>query len=544
MYRISFYNLPASRDGGLLLVPNAGTPAEIATQYVKHRTTEIFTELQFRRDQASIVVTTPTVTGNYIRIARTTTATVGDYASDDTTDITYAWIMDIIPFPTADGDERSWIVYLDIDPWITFLYSQDKTARDASKIYGRLMRTSRFGSNIMPVRRIPPLKPDWNGVQPKYYGPNPRSLLAGIVYRYSVILCATTPDGDLVQLILRATESSERTQKDAVDSVYDRLVYASNAVSYESNTLPGNPTNISVSKVYIIPDEWIQTDMLASGTWTIHAKRGSGNIDFKTATQFSHDHTGTIEPLLVATYSIREIINLKEATDPTFKPYTTVFIRTPKQAIPIDCDMSIDQSSESRVYAYLAISNGGMNDDGISIVIKVGDQVHDVSDDFTVDFAINEQALRQVQHKELTALQGISTVVGTLGGVVGGVASGNYFGAVQSLVGGANSLGGMVANRTTPATMRAGGSAAGTLSYATLIYFEVYYEPVNKYEIDQTAENYGYELADAVYENIGLPDNEACQMENARILPSVQFGETYKQRIAQDLARGMCFKNL
>ena len=109
---------------------------------------------------------------------------------------------------------------------------------------------------------------------------------------------------------------------------------------------------------------------------------------------------------------------------------------------------------------YISIPCLGDFSSAIKVYAMVNGVQVDLSNDFKLDFVINETALQTAQSQVATGINVAANVIGAVGGVAGGIASGNYFGAVQSLVGGASGISDHLAQLAQPAQTQATQSAA------------------------------------------------------------------------------------
>lgn len=109
----------------------------------------------------------------------------------------------------------------------------------------------------------------------------------------------------------------------------------------------------------------------------------------------------------------------------------------------------------------------------IFIGLEANGEMYDITNAFKMPITQNANAVYATQHAQSLAIQSVAGVVGAVGGVVGGLASGNYFGAVQSAFGGISSVLDKIDATSTPASVRTSGNGifncerwrCGTLLY-------------------------------------------------------------------------------
>ena len=149
----------------------------------------------------------------------------------------------------------------------------------------------------------------------------------------------------------------------------------------------------------------------------------------------------------------------------TVPPGGKVFVGTPGRVVELDT-LTWRESSGACVPAdidiYVRFSGGRSGfgaSDSLTIILFDGTGFLDISPDYEVSVAVNEGAARMAQQKTATALQLATNVIGAAGGIAGGVASGNWFGAVQSAAGGVEAVIQPSVEKSTPARVAYQGGA-------------------------------------------------------------------------------------
>lgn len=194
---------------------------------------------------------------------------------------------------------------------------------------------------------------------------------------------------------------------------------------------------------------------------------------------------------------------------------------------------------------YVSIASSG--DDGIKLYLQTGEEFIDISDDYAADFAANTAAVQQAQQKQLIALQAITGVIGAAGGAAGGVASGNYFGAVQSIAGGVQSIAQIAASRKSPAQIRGNGGVASFFAMAqTLLLGISLGNPANLTEINATETEFGCIYDGSPYKIFGAHDLELDNFYRFDdvLIENMTGGESAKNEIAIALRNGVRFVEL
>ena len=483
MFRFTFYRIPFMRGGTRVPALAAGSPAVSALE--KYKKAEVVTRLQFSETQAQAVInngdTLADSGANYMRVARTTSETVGDYSTD--TAAAFYWVDDIQLLAAAEGATPAALVSFTPDPWLTDFYASES----APTVHGRIAQTTYTSDALESEIRTVDAEPVGFGAAPptvwgylenggtgNFYSP----VATGANYR----VCVTC-----------ASENGEIFGYESLE-VYDRnnVLKTALQVSRIASVKVQNPPqtyNLSVLKIYILPQS------------------ATPNIGEDKADLYGTDGL----PLPVTMYPMVPATDLRGGSGsatvtepetpfkPLFAPQVRKFLCTPKRAIELKTINFIGGGS-TKGYAVVArlfvrYSRESMSD-ALQIMVIVNGELVDVSDDFTVDFAVNEELLRQSQQKELYALQAISNALGAAGGVVGGLSSGNYFGAVQAAAGGISGLVSPRAAARTPATVKGDGSASIAVGQCGLLSLVLYDDYGNAETIAASVEKYGY-----VFEN-------------------------------------------
>lgn len=266
--------------------------------------------------------------------------------------------------------------------------------------------------------------------------------------------------------------------------------------------------NIKISRIYAIPVAWTKTSF----------------PNFKPVSYdlVSQDGKNTWPANFVAVSggdfgANAEIQIFQDNLEYLFDPYSSVYLFTPSRVIEIQ-----DPTCQRRIDIFLGVG-AEYGSDQISVTMLLDGKTYDITDDFLIDFAINEQSLWQEQHGQEVVLNKVAAAIGGIGGVVGGVVSGNYFGAVQSLVGGVSSFVGMDSGLKDPAVQKGQGSFLTTYVQRSHIFALILSGHTQRNDpYMEYVKRYGYTLTEPVFVRYkGYPTDDPSTL----LYPSADLGD-------------------
>lgn len=467
MYRIVFFKIPFMRGG--YRVPATPFGDKPIAHMGNYKVAEVVTDMAFSEQQRQIILAHDTAVqvdngaANFCYVAYTSTAATGNYENDSRP--AYYWVDDIefLGVPPAENEPAA-MVTISPDVWLTDFFPNTPTVR------GRLAQSSNL---IATSPREPTVTPQF-----QYGAITVTNALAGTHVR--TVGFFVQDDGEIICLAMSAQQS--------ILAVQNYVQYMGNASKYLISEQESK--NIKCLRVYIVPEDFFTLD---DGT-NIFNNNDAGKIE--TADGL---HVGVFSPRgsTKTFYQMLHVFDI-DGSD-VMGVNDKAYIATPSRFIEIVNGRGLvflpsGETSPRVQYAasvYISLSAAGEN--GMQILFLCGNEFVDVSDDFMVDFAVNDDAVRQAQHKQLFAVRNITGAIGAIGGAVGGAASGNYFGAVQSIAGGAEQLVSRAAERKSPANVTGSGDAMGALwSVDMLVYFVKMSTIINGDEVDAAADEFGY----------------------------------------------------
>lgn len=467
-------------------VPALAAGATAVSALEKYKKTEIVTALQFSETQAQAVINNGDAIAdsgaNYMRVARTTSETVGDYSTD--TAAAFYWVDDIQLLAAAEGRTPAALVSFTPDPWLTDFFAPEASPT----VRGRLAQTTFENSliinevrtcNIRQVGIDPTKKTEYfdGGACPERFYP------ASNLDKFRVLATYASENGEIFGFMTHIDKLKHDILDVALDMSRVAKVHQGDAVAVPQDFA------LSPLKIYILPSYWCE------------------GLENETDTDFDLFFGGGLS-VGTAGISVRRI-KAGTAPDPPFEislarrrfdpKRQRAFIGTPKRIVEVQtCPSGLSNDHVTFGGIFVQYSNGSMSD-ALQITMYINGEFQDISDDFTIDFAVNEASLRQAQQKEFFALNAISNVVGAVGGAVGGFASGNYFGAIQSIVGGVQGLMQPAAERRQPATLRGDGNVAIAVTTEGILQGWIVSNETNTESIDAYISEYGYTLENAPF---------------------------------------------
>lgn len=484
-YNVRVYNIPFMKDGEEVFLPVAGSADPYGdilgdgalNDYIIFNS--YADDMEFIASQSQIIISgseddalnNRILSSNYIAITRVKN---GEEVKSSTL---FYWVDAVERLDTADGyKDASFVFRISKDYFMSSLAPN----QNGVTVQGRILQTTQStGEN--GDARIP--------IQPDYTGMTISRQEGWDLGDISAVAACVTPQGsfNMIEIPISMIENIEEFQGLSHRVLAAAVLQmASTIVSYlPATNSPLGRVNVNISRVFAIPRRWLE----------FFNRSAIASVTFKAA--------GTSELSLSGAYFITE----KNATDAenyygydmvdtltAFRSYditdgTKIYIRTPSRTVELSGNMAIQ--TNRTVDIYMTVSRGGS--DLPKIFMVAGGTMIDISEDFTIDFAINEAALWEAQHKTASIMKYISTAMSAAGGVAGGLASQNYFGAVQSAVAGVTGISSMIAERTEPASVTSGGSAAnGLIQIGLLGAIEI--RAKNELYIQSMIAQYGYIL--------------------------------------------------
>ena len=520
MYRIVFFKIPFMRGG--YRVPACPFGDKPITHMAAYKVAEVVTDLAFAETQREIVVDGDTAIAaddgmaNYAYIAQTNNSTIGNYNNDVRP--AYYWVDDLQFVGVQGNDTPAAVVTISPDVWLTDFFSSQPI------VQGRLAQ-----STVL-------------------FGESPRTPIVAPVFdqRFNYQANALTGNGFLVVGVF--TDARGGIQAYAVDAynmaLAEQWVQAIGGAAKITITVPSAPAQdieISCIRVYIIPDDFATTT------------DGESIVKTSTATKYLITSANDVK-IDVYPFATLGGVGLKRVHDVTlpvagnFRDLNSkAWICTPARFVELNEMRGISWDGATPLAASFFISASSGGDDGIKIYMQVGTEFIDVSDDFAADFATNTQAVQQAQQKQLIALQAITGVIGAAGGAVGGLASGNYFGAVQSIAGGVETVAGLGQAKRTPAQMRGNGGVAAFYGFTnTLVLLLSLGTPANSDEISAVEAEYGwqYDNAPCMNFNAGGMALDAYYRFADVAVSNMTGGQGAQQEVANALAAGVRFVDI
>lgn len=513
MYRFVFFKIPFMRGG--YRVPATPFGDDPIDHMSKYKVTEIVTDLAFAETQREIVVNGDTAiaidngAANYVYIAQTNSDTIGVYTKDMRP--AYYWVDDLQFVGVSSGTPAA-IVTISPDVWLTDFFSGSPIVK------GRIAQSTALFSG------------------------SPRTPLVAPVFdqRYNVQIDALT--GDSFWVVGVFTDARGGIQSYAISArnmilakQWAQTMGGAAKITITVPSAPAQDIEISCIRVYIIPDDFATT---TAGARIV-------NTSTKTGYVITSANDVKIDVYPFATFGSVGLKRVHDVPLPSAGNFSGLssksWICTPARFVELSEMRGISWDNSKPLAASFFISASSSGDDGIKIYMQVGTEFIDVSDDFLADFATNAQAVQQAQQKQLVALQAITGVVGAAGGVAGGVASGNYFGAVQSIAGGVQSIAGLGQARRTPAQMRGNGGVAAFYGFTnTLVLLVDMGTPVNDDEIDDIESEFGWQYDNAPMKtyNANIPTDNYYRFSEV-VVENVTGGTAAAEEIATAFATGV-----
>lgn len=522
-YRMTFYSIPYMRGG--VDVPISAAPAgDIRLDLEKYFISEIISDKQFSETQNQIVITDASgiSLANYMRIARTTASEPQQNYNLDK-DEAFFWVDDIqITGATRNSDgQPAAIVTIAPDPWLTDFC--DASAKEKIRIRGRLKQSTKEQAG---ERISPPVEPVTDFSKLNFADVSGTS---GADALFDVVGVFTEATGGLI--ICASKTGKKRIEEDVSNPNITDYVYYFSKVAFWRYSAQPKEGNIAANcvKLLVVPNSWIE--------WS---KQGT-DITLTT------DSDRELDAVRISIKSGFGLKLVESITAPTsFSPKFNYFMITPTRVIRLEnTPYVLDPAYTSIANIYVGVPYG-FSSDNIAIFLEVEGEILDITDDFQADFAINDQALKQAQQKENTTLSVMTGVIGGVGGIVGGVSSGNYFGAIQSALGGASALMAPTLARKTPAAQRGSGNVITAIYGQGILAIASTYQLTNETQYDAALSRFGYIYPNKPYvelEGFNSARGNFFSFEEVDV-SGITGGQASAAEIAADLIRGVNLKEL
>ena len=520
MYRFTLYRIPTMR-GGVSVLSSFGdryTDLEIYQlgetvsdlTFDEGQTEVYFADLNAVYDPPSGSGATDIMSANYMRVAFTPSAV--QPATNDS-DPAWFWVTGIELIGTrTSAAKRPARVRISSDPWGDMFDTVYNGGAGSPFFKGLLRQTTKY--TLLPGAKLsPPVKPAGN------YSATITPLDMGTDDLY-VILTAMSDSGGMWGLISETA------------AAIDEATFTAALQAFTTATKVGD-TNISPLHVYVLPKSWIPSRWLSGSTKTVTSQSGL-SVSAKLLDADTYNATYTVSSGL------------------TVAAWDKVYFRTPGRTIEIDTKVSsLSPTSFSlpNPYVYIQYSGGaggfGASEE-LTILLRVGDSFYDVSRDYETTVAVNDTAVKMSQQRLATVVGVASDVIGAAGGAVGGFASGNYFGGIQSLVGGVDALVNVATERKNPAQLKTAGGVmnayyAGAGALARILCHSV----TNEAQIESAVDYMGMIAESPSCATVGTSSTD-FQGGNFYKFDMVEWidcpiGEDAAQQICADFVRGVKF---
>lgn len=523
MYRIVFFKIPFMRGGYRVPVVAEGRIPLAAL--LSYKIAEVATDLAFAETQREIVIdgdTAETVDAgkaNYIYIAQ-----CENLASSYNNDVhpAYYWLDDLQFYGVQDGTGSApAVVTISPDVWLTDFCSGATTVR------GRIAQST---VNIATMPRTPVIQPYYNIDNTIQIDALPARPATG--NNYWVVGIFSANDGGISTYAIPA--GSWGTLRLWVETMGSAAKITKTPKSGSGQAIS---KNVNCIKLYILPAAFVEyaTGMsIFSRSSLIENKlESAGGVVYDDMYSPSYSAgTGLVKTFTVdfgADSGNFLALNKKS------------WLATPARFIELSAAKGmLDGAGNYIAPASVYVSIAGSGDDGLKLYLQTGEEFIDISDDYAADFAANTAAVQQAQQKQLIALQAITGVIGAVGGAAGGVASGNYFGAVQSIAGGVQSIAQIAAARKSPAQIRGNGGVASFFAMTqTLLLGISLGNPINLTEFQNAENEYGWKYDDAPYYNDALEYDNYYRFAEVEIDGDITGGQNAREEIANALVSGV-----
>lgn len=526
MYRIVFFKIPFMRGG--YRVPACPFGDKPITHMAAYKVAEVVTDLAFAETQREIIVDGATAVAaddgkaNYVYIAQTTNSTVGVYKDDVRG--AYYWMDDLQFVGVQDGsDTPAAVVTISPDVWLTDFFSSQPI------VQGRLAQST------VAIENTPR-----TALQAPYYDAEFLQQFDALTPGAGLYIVAsmTTERGEIETFVAHAVGILD------AEEIVRHFGSAAKLETRRDGAAAGS-YNVTCVKIYMLPGDFLTS----SDGQLLYAPDDGVNGEWHIISAQGYDLTvgKFIEGANIPGKGLVRVRNIKSpsaaASVVLYNINCKSWLVTPARFVEISPRGGIKNPSGSTpTLCAFFIAGARAGDDGIKIYLQVGDEFIDVSDDFIVDFAVNDEAVKNAQHKQLVALQTVAGAIGAIGGAVGGFSSGNYFGGVQSIVGGVENLANLGAVKNKVAQMRGNGDVFSFYSFAhTLALIVSTGIPVNNGEISAVEAEYGWQYDNAPYMdfNAGGMASDAYYRFADVAVSNMTGGQGAQREVANALVSGV-----
>lgn len=483
MYRITLYHVPAMR-GGIDIISSFGDRSRY-TKLNEYKVGEAVTALTFDDAQEAIYIADltaieiagsaePIDAANYMRVAFTPSS--AQPAANDSSPAWY-WITSIDMIGTRTvAAEKPARIRIAADPWGDFFST---FGGEGHPFIDGLLRQSTKTSLFNGLKVAPPIPP-MGGYETVSIQP----LESASVSKVRVFATMIDESGAIYGLISDEDALPNDANTSAALQAFTTAVKMMDSREAEKN--------VSVLKCYVLPSSWIASAWISNIAYRVEAASG-----LKVGARLLSVNSSGV----ARRYSM---------TSRTVPPGGKVFVGTPCRVVELNT-LTWRESSAACVPAdieiYIRFSGGNTGfgaSDSLTIIMFDGENFADISPDYEITVAVNEGAARMAQQKTATALQLVTNVIGAAGGIAGGVASGNWFGAVQSAAGGVEALIQPSVEKSTPARVtHQGGSMSSYIAGIGGLYCVRAKDPRNRGAIDALIEKVGLVVENPPWVTIG-----------------------------------------
>lgn len=534
-YRYTFYNIPYMRGGVDVPALAAGDVAEEKLE--QYFIMEIFSSRQFSEEQVQIVLSEgeslASSKANYLRVAKTQNTAIKDYSTD--TNVSFWWVDDVqlLGAVNAAGDLAARVT-ISPDVWLTDFFA----AESSPTVTGRIEQTT---IEIDDLEKTPPLQPIWD-----YGVPYSENILKEFPppsnpdYEFCVVVFLSTNANDILGMISDPYSSTNPTLAITVAQISGASklrIYPKN----EENPSPAAEWNVSVIKMYVVPEIFVKNLRNTGASYRYEIESSPSGL--KTDVESFSTYSG------ISSNQYNIVYQTQKPKYMFWDPLHYLYFGTPSRLIKVDTRADPDGGTggNEKALMSIAVTSNSFGTESLTITLFINGEIIDISEDFEVDYAVNEAGVAQSQFKSLAALRGISSAVGAIGGFAGGIASGNYFGAVQSLISGASALGDLAKVKKQPAQVKnENGNVPNLLESLGPIYWVYSRSPLNIVAVTNAINSYGYiyEANPVIsYESGAIPRDEYFRFAQVDVF-GMTGGQNSAVEISEALLRGVRLKTL
>lgn len=518
-YRYTFYKIPFSETGVEYPLPEIGNATGSLASY---KTFEVLGTAPFRENQTELIITDVEehapidylLKANYLRVGVVKGTTI-----EEDTNVNFYWVRDL----ECLGGLSTFPVRVTIAPDDVMTEFFNCNAEQETYVKGKIFQTS-SKTQLASLRKEKPYAPP-NKIT-TYDAPVFKSFYDDDV-GYCCVLVSIVTQNAFVETLCIPNVAVRGGAGAGTEYLYD-IAHALSTV-YKIMWASEASENCNVIGLYAVPNDWVPSSSYVKDIYTLVGKLIGGGDDNIKVSSFSFDSRKTY---------IRKTVNIptSEYIDDT----DTLYFVTPSRFI----SYKGNPTEGAHATIFINLPQGSHCADNISINMQLYDEMYDISNDYAITFATNEEAINKAQFGTLYALRGISTGISAMGGLIGGIVSQNYFAAVQSVAAGAEEIGKLVTAGKAPADLTAAPDAFNmfplTLGLAYLIINN------QKEYVQGTIEQYGYEITGHIYIEIEKSDIDEgfYRFLNADVTGLSGGGQDAQATVENLFVRGVRFKEL